>query len=81
MTKIQVNELQTTQSEFNLLSDRQTSAVVGGNSFDREIRNTFGGINVSNIFQINNNISINIAFDGDIFNVNNQTNNAGANQS
>lgn len=82
MSKIQFNELATTKSELNLLSDRETGAVVGGYGYDRNaVRNYYASnINIATIVQVNNNINIQIAFNGDNYNVANLTNNAGANQ-
>ena len=79
MSKIQLNELQTTPSELNQLSPRETASVVGGNSFYRQIRNDIvNNVNIANIVQVNNNVNIQIAFNGDNFNIANLNNNAGA---
>lgn len=78
MSKIQLTELKSTNSELNLLSDCETTAIVGG----REVRNYWGGVNISNIVQINNAININLNFgNGDIYNTNILTNRAGSRQS
>lgn len=76
MSKIQIAELQEVNSELNSLSDRETGAVVGGK------RSVLNGINLNlaNIVQINNNINVQIAFNGDNFNIANLNNNAGASQ-
>ena len=82
MSKIKLTELQAPKSELNQLSDRETGAVVGGYDFYREIRNDIvNDINIANIVQVNNNVNIQIAFNGDNFNVANLNNNAGAFQS
>lgn len=73
MSKIQITELQASQSELNLLDDCQTGNVVGGY---KDL-----GINLANIVQINNNINVQIAFGGNNYNVANLNNNAGATQS
>ena len=81
MSKIQFNELQATQSELSTLSDRETGTVVGGNGYYRQIRNDIvNNINVATIVQVNNNINVQIAFNGDNFNFANLRNNAGASQ-
>ncbi|MDJ0571991.1 MAG: hypothetical protein QNJ53_23500 [Pleurocapsa sp. MO_192.B19] len=72
MSKIQIAELQEVNSELNLLSDRETSMVVGG------YRNYFGNFDFTNIIQINSNINVQIAFNGDNFNLANLNNNANA---
>lgn len=73
MSKIQITELQASQSELNVLDDCQTGNVVGG----------YGdfGINLSNLVQVNNNINVQIAFGGSNYNWSNLNNNAGATQS
>ena len=80
MSKIQFNELQTTNSELNVLSDRQSTEIVGGYAgYYREIRNeVVNNINIANIVQVNNNVNVQIAFNGDNFNVANLSNSAGA---
>ncbi|MDJ0590780.1 MAG: hypothetical protein QNJ72_12400 [Pleurocapsa sp. MO_226.B13] len=80
MSKIQFAELQETKSELNQLSSTETSAVVGGyNPYYRQIRNDIvNDIDIATIVQINNNINVQIAFNGDNFNVANLNNNAGA---
>jgi hypothetical protein len=72
MSKIQITELQASQSELNVLDDRQTGTVVGG---------YWKGFNFANVVQINNNINVQIAFGGDNYNWSNLNNNAGATQS
>ena len=77
MSKIQIAELQKVNSEFNELSDREVGQIVGG----RKIRNRyFGGINIANTVQVNNNINIQIAFGGSNFNWSDLTNNGKSTQ-
>lgn len=79
MSTIQINELQVTNSELNLLHENETGAIVGGR---RNIRNAIGNTQIANIFQVNNNVTLQFAFGGGSnFNVTNQTNNAGVQQS
>ena len=80
MSKIKFTELTATKSELNQLSDRETETVVGGYSdYYRDVRNDIvNNINVANIVQVNNNVNVQIAFNGDNFNVANLNNNAGA---
>ena len=79
MSKIKLTELQAPKSELNQLSDRETGAVVGGYDYYRELRNDIvNNINIANIVQVNNNVNIQIAFNGDNFNVANLNNSAGA---
>lgn len=81
MSKIQIAELKETKSELNLLDDHSTGEVVGGyGNYYRGLRNDIiNNINIATIVQINNNINIQIAFNGDNFNIANLNNNAGAN--
>ena len=83
MSKIQFGELQKTDSQLNQLSDRETANIVGGKrgGYYRKIRNDItNNINVATIVQINNNVNVQIAFNGDNFNIANLNNNAGASQ-
>ena len=81
MSKIKFAQLQETNSELSTLSDRETGTVVGGNGYYRQIRNDIvNNINIATIVQINNNINVQIAFNGDNFNIANLNNNAGASQ-
>ncbi|MGL5078164.1 MAG: hypothetical protein ACRDBG_20390 [Waterburya sp.] len=72
MSKIQITELQASQSELNVLDAHQTDTVVGG---------YWEGFDFSNVVQINNNINVQIAFGGDNYNWSNLNNNAGTTQS
>ena len=83
MSKIKLNELQAPKSELSQLSNSETGAVVGGyGSYYRELRNDIvNDINIANIVQVNNNVNVQIAFNGDNFNVANLNNSAGAFQS
>jgi|GEM_PF-6938963 len=79
MSKIQFNELQATQSELSTLNESETGTVVGGYDYYRNYRNeVINKINIATIVQVNNNINVQIAFNGDNFNVANLRNNAGA---
>ena len=83
MSKIQFSELQKTDSQLSQLSDRETANVVGGGRGDyyRKIRNDITNkFNIATIVQINNNVNVQLAFNGDNFNIANLNNNAGANQ-
>ena len=81
MSKIKFAQLQATDSELSVLNHEETGAVVGGSDYYRQIRNEFiSNINIANIVQINNNVNVQIAFNGDNFNVANLNNNAGATQ-
>ena len=82
MSKIKFTELQASKSELNQLSQSETGAVVGGfSSYYREIRNDIvNNINIANIVQVNNNVNVQIAFNGDNFNVADLDNSAGASQ-
>lgn len=77
MSRIQIAELEN-NAELNLLNDRETSAVVGGYDYKKLRNDIVSNINIANIVQINNNINIQIAFNGDNFNVANLNNRAGA---
>jgi hypothetical protein len=72
MSKIQITELQNTESELNLLNDQDTGVVVGG----------YGdlGINIAVPVQINNNVNVQVAFGGDNYNYSYLNNNAGVEQ-
>jgi hypothetical protein len=74
MSKIQITELQAPQSELNVLDDCQTNEVVGGYGL-------WGGVNVANIVQIQNNVAVQVAIGGDNINFANLNQNAGATQS
>ena len=78
MSKITFAELQKVNSEFNLLDERETTAIIGGRDYYKKFRKSYGNINIVNVVQINNNINVQIAFNGDNFNVSNLNNNAGA---
>ena len=81
MSKIKFDELQVTNSQLSTLDEQETGAVVGGRGYYRRLRNDIrNSINISNIVQINNNINIQLAFNGDNFNIANLNNNAGASQ-
>ena len=82
MSKIKFTELQAPKSQLNQLSEQETGSVVGGfSSYYRELRNDIrNNVNVANIVQVNNNVNIQIAFNGDNFNVANLGNSAGATQ-
>ena len=82
MSKIKFTELQAPESQFSQLNERETGSVVGGFSdYYRELRNDIvNNVNVANIVQVNNNVNIQIAFNGDNFNVANLGNSAGATQ-
>lgn len=81
MSKIQISELQASQSELSQLNDCQTGKVVGGYGYYKGYRNDIANnIDIASIVQINNNINIQIAFGGDNYNVANLRNNAGAYQ-
>ncbi|MGL4881125.1 MAG: hypothetical protein ACRC8K_08660 [Waterburya sp.] len=73
MSKIQITELQATNSELNVLNDQDTGAVVGGYG-------AWGGVKLANIVQINNAINVQVAINGDNFSTQNLNNKAGANQ-
>lgn len=72
MSRIKIAELKQV-SELKVLSDRETSAIIGGSEIENEIDlpeiNLSLSIDVSAIFQINNNISVQVAINGDNFNV------------
>jgi hypothetical protein len=71
MSKIQINELQESKSELNVLDDGQTSNVVGG----------YLDFDIANIVQVNNNINVQVAIGGGSnYNWSNLGNNAGADQ-
>ena len=77
MSKIQIAELEKVNSEFNELNEREVGQIVGG----RNVRNRFfGGINIANIVQVNNNINIQIAFGGSNYNWSSLTNNGNSTQ-
>lgn len=79
MSRIQIAELKETKSELNLLDDRSTGAIVGGYGYYQSLRNDIvNNINIATIVQVNNNINIQLAFNGDNFNIANLNNNAGA---
>ena len=74
MSKINIFELQPTQSNIETLNSNETETVVGG----RAIRNRFvNQSNTANIFQVSNLVNIQIAFGGNNTSVNTITNNAG----
>jgi hypothetical protein len=73
MSKIQITELQASQSELNVLDDCQAGTVVGGYAW--------GGIKLSNIVQINNAVNVQVAIGGDNYSWQNLNNDAGATQS
>ena len=77
MSKIKITKLEKPQSELNLLSDRDTGEIVGGRNYRKQFRNN---IKISTIVQLNNNINIQLAFNGDNYNLANLNNNAGSSQ-
>lgn len=77
MSRINIAELQPNQSEFNVLSIPETDLVYGGR---RAIRNSFTNVQIASIIQVNNNVTVQIAFGGSNINISNLTNNAGVNQ-
>lgn len=72
MSKIKITELKPNFSELKLLNERETSAIIGGSDMVNEI-NFF--IDVSTIFQINNNINVQVAINGDNLNLADLSNN------
>jgi hypothetical protein len=73
MSKIQITELQASKSELNVLDDRQTGTVVGGNAL-------WGGVNLANVVQVNNAVSVQVAIGGDNYSFQNLNNDAGVEQ-
>jgi len=72
MSKIQIAELEKVNSEFNELNEREVGHVVGGYGY--------GGINIANIVQVNNNINVQVAIGGSNYNWSNLNNNGNSNQ-
>jgi hypothetical protein len=66
MSKIQITELQESKSELNLLDDCQTGNVVGGYGDFK--------LNLGNLVQVNNNITVQVALGGSNYNWTSQTN-------
>ena len=66
MSRIQISELKQNASELKVLSERESGAIIGGNDTVDEI-NLY--IDISTIFQINNNINVQIAINGDNLNL------------
>lgn len=66
MSRIQIVDLNQNTSELRVLSDREISGIVGGEDTVNEINIP---INVSIIFQVNNNINVQIAINGDNLNL------------
>lgn len=75
MSRIKIADLYQNACELEVLSDREIGAIVGGNDTVNEINIP---INASIIFQINNNINVQIAINGDNFNVADLINNGEA---
>jgi hypothetical protein len=73
MSKIQIAELEKVNSELNELNEREVGQIVGG-------RRGFGGINIANIVQVNNNINVQVAIGGSNYNWSNLNNNGNSNQ-
>lgn len=81
MSRIKFAQLQETNSQLSTLNEQETGAVVGGRGYYRKLRNDIrNSINIATIVQVNNNINVQIAFNGDNFNIANLNNNAGASQ-
>ena len=70
MSRIKIADLD--QSQLEVLSDRETMAIIGGSKQGNTINFS---INISPIFQINSNINVQIAINGDNFNLANLSNN------
>lgn len=80
MSGIQIADLNqnASKSKIEELSDRDTKAIFGGNEI---ISDTNVSVEVNNIFQINTNINVQIAINGDNFNLADLSNHVEALQS